>query len=159
MMEIISEDACYKMLNMLQGVIDGGTGNRIRRDHIRKEDGMTFSMGGKTGTTQNHSDGWFMGFTPSLVAGAWVGGEDRDIHFDRMSEGQGATMALPILGIFLKKVYNNPDLGYSKTERFEIPAKYADPCSGTNYYHSNMEYDSTSDDPNSNPPGIDDLFR
>jgi len=141
--EIINEDACYKMLSMLQAVIDGGTGNRIRRDY-----GITVSMGGKTGTTQNHSDGWFMGFTPSLVAGAWVGGEDRDIHFDRMSEGQGATMALPILGMFFKKVYNNPDLGYSQSEHFVIPAKYADPC-------ARLDNEENPD----HPSGIDDLFN
>ena len=144
MSDIITEDACYKMLGMLQGVIDGGTGARIRRDH-----GMTVSMGGKTGTTQNHSDGWFMGFTPSLVAGAWVGGEDRDIHFDRMTEGQGAAMALPIVGIFLNKVYNDPNLGYSQTERFEIPAKYADPCINQSRKENNPD----------NPVGIDDFFR
>jgi len=144
MSEIITEDACYKMLSMMQGVIDGGTGSRIRRDYK-----LTVSMGGKTGTTQNHSDGWFMGFTPSLVAGAWVGGEDRDIHFDRMSEGQGATMALPILGKFLQRVYNDSILGYSSTERFEIPAKYANPCSN----QSKIEDNSVS------PNGIDDLFR
>ena len=142
--EIINEDACYKMLSMLQGVIDGGTGSRIRRDY-----GITVSMGGKTGTTQNHSDGWFMGFTPSLVGGAWVGGEDRDIHFDRMSEGQGASMALPIMGKFLQKVYSDSTLGYSPTERFEIPTKYADPC---------RNQLNTEDDPN-NPNGIDDLFK
>ena len=142
--EIINEDACYKMLSMLQSVIDGGTGNRIRRDW-----GVKVSMGGKTGTTQNHSDGWFMGFSPSLVAGTWVGGEDRDIHFDRMSEGQGATMALPIVGRFLQKVYNDSILGYSPTEHFEIPSRYADPCSN--------QLNAT--DSISGPTGIDDLFK
>ena len=142
--EIITEDAHFKMLNMLQSVIDYGTGNRIRRNH-----GITVAMGGKTGTTQNHSDGWFMGFTPSLVAGAWVGGEDRDIHFDRMTEGQGAAMALPIIGKFLNKVYNDSVLGYSQSERFEIPAKYRDPC------YTQSEYEDYID----SPVGIDDLFR
>jgi len=142
--EIINEDACYKMLSMLQSVIDGGTGSRIRRDW-----GIKVSMGGKTGTTQNHSDGWFMGFSPSLIAGTWVGGEDRDIHFDRMSEGQGATMALPIVGRFLQKVYNDSILGYSPTERFEIPSRYADPCSN--------QLNAT--DSISGPTGIDDLFK
>jgi len=165
LMEIINEDACYKMLNMLQGVVDGGTGYRIRRDY-----GIKASMGGKTGTTQNHSDGWFMCFTPSLVAGAWVGGEERDIHFDRMSEGQGATMALPILGMFLQKLYNNADLGYSQTERFEIPAKFADPCSGGGFNFSgssNSAPDSPDNNSNpnnnqsnpDNPAGIDDWFK
>ena len=144
MSEIINEDACYKMLSMLQGVIDGGTGSRVRRDY-----GITVSMGGKTGTTQNHSDGWFMGFTPSLVGGTWVGGEDRDIHFDRMTEGQGATMALPVMGMFLQKVYNDSILGYSSSERFEVPAKFANPCS------NQMDSINNSNSPN----GIDDLFK
>ena len=144
MAEIINEDACYKMLNMLQAVVDGGTGNRIRRNY-----GISVSMGGKTGTSQNHSDGWFMGFTPTLVAGTWVGGEDRAIHFDRMNEGQGAEMALPIVGMFLKKVYNDPALGYSQSERFEVPAKYADPC---------FTQPDFSDDIPFQPSGIDNLF-
>jgi len=146
--ETISEDACYKMLSMLQSVIDGGTGSRIRN----KDYNIKVSMGGKTGTSQNHSDGWFMGFTPTLVAGTWVGGEDRDIHFDRMSEGQGAAMALPIIGKFLQKVYNTPDLGYSQTERFEIPAKYANPCIGTRSI-------TEQGDSIKSPAGIDDLFK
>ena len=89
-------------------------------------------MGGKTGTTQNNSDGWFMGFTPSLVAGCWVGGEDRSVHFDRLSEGQGASMALPIYGLFMQKVYADKSLGYSESEDFEIPEQYADPCKSIN---------------------------
>ena len=85
-------------------------------------------MGGKTGTTQNNSDGWFMGFTPSLVSGVWVGGEDRSIHFDRMSEGQGASMALPIYGLYMQKVYADKTLGYSQEEDFDIPEQYQNPC-------------------------------
>jgi len=142
--EIITEDASFKMLSMLQSVIDYGTGNRVRRNH-----GMTVAMGGKTGTTQNHSDGWFMGFTPSIVAGVWVGGDDRDIHFDRMTEGQGAAMALPIVGMFLNKVYNNSELGYSQSERFEIPNRYIDPCSKSFDNENGLNH----------PVGIDDLFK
>ena len=88
-------------------------------------------MGGKTGTTQNNSDGWFMGFTPSLVSGVWVGGEDRSIHFDRMSEGQGASMALPIYGLYMQKVYADKTLGYSQEEDFDIPEQYQNPCKMT----------------------------
>ena len=84
-------------------------------------------MGGKTGTTNRNSDGWFMGFTPSLVSGCWVGGEERDIHFDTMRDGQGASMALPVWGIFMQKVYADKSLGYSQDERFEIPDDF-DPC-------------------------------
>jgi penicillin-binding protein 1A len=123
MYEVISEEASYKMLGMLRDVIDGGTGNRMRRVY-----GLKVPMGGKTGTTQNHSDGWFMCFSPSLVAGAWVGGEDRDIHFDRMSEGQGAAMALPIVGSFFRKVYSDAGLGYSEAEQFDVSPRFSDPC-------------------------------
>ncbi|MDR2057560.1 MAG: transglycosylase domain-containing protein [Dysgonamonadaceae bacterium] len=135
--EVISEDANYKMLGMLQSVIDGGTGNRIRR--IYK---ITAPMGGKTGTSQNHSDGWFMGFTPSLVGGCWIGGEDRSIHFDQITEGQGATMALPIMGLFLQKVFADPLLGYSQSEKFKIPPAYANPCHSSSSIEEEMNYSS-----------------
>jgi penicillin-binding protein 1A len=143
--QVITEDANYKMLSMLQSVIDAGTGNRIRRIHK-----ITAPMGGKTGTTQNHSDGWFMGFTPSLVGGCWVGGEDRSIHFDRMSEGQGASMALPVMGIFLQKVYNDTQLGYSQSERFTIPQIYTNPC------YSNS---SINEETNYSQGKLDDIFN
>lgn len=120
--EVISESSAYKMLVMLRAVINEGTGGRIRRLY-----NITADMGGKTGTTQNNSDGWFMGFTPSLVSGCWVGGEERDIHFDRMADGQGASMALPIWGIYMNKVYADKTLGYSQEETFDIPDGF-DPC-------------------------------
>lgn len=123
MSEVLTEDAAYKMLHMLKSVIDGGTGGRIRFRY-----GLKAPMGGKTGTTQNNSDGWFMGFTPSLVSGCWVGGEDRSIHFDRLAEGQGASMALPIYGLYMQKVYADKTLGYSQEEDFDIPEIYANPC-------------------------------
>nr|WP_255489305.1 transglycosylase domain-containing protein [Parabacteroides hominis] len=126
MSEVLTEDASYKMLHMLKNVIDGGTGSRVRFRY-----GIKAPMGGKTGTTQNNSDGWFMGFTPSLVSGVWVGGEDRSIHFDRMSEGQGASMALPIYGLYMQKVYADKTLGYSQEEDFEIPEQYQNPCKMT----------------------------
>ena len=91
-------------------------------------------MGGKTGTTQNQSDGWFMSFTPSIVAGCWVGGEDRSIHFDRMAYGQGASMALPIHGLFYQKIYADPTLNMSDNGVFEVPPQYKNPCSGTQGY-------------------------
>lgn len=119
MHEIFSELTAYKMIYMLRSVVDGGTGGRIRSRY-----GLTMPMGGKTGTTQNNSDGWFMGFTPSLVSGVWVGGEDRSIHFDRIAEGQGASMALPIWAIYMKKVLSDPSLGYSSTENFDVPATF-----------------------------------
>ena len=120
--EVISEENAYKMLVMLKGVIDGGTGGRIRfRYNLKCE------MGGKTGTTNRNSDAWFMGFTPSLVSGCWVGGEDRDIHFDSMRMGQGANMALPIWAYYMKKVFADKSLGYSEDEKFTLPEGY-DPC-------------------------------
>ena len=124
MHEIFSENTSYKMIYMLRSVVDGGTGGRIRSRH-----GLNMQMGGKTGTTQNNSDGWFMGFTPSLVSGVWVGGEDRSIHFDNIAEGQGASMALPIWALYMKKVLNDPKTGYSTNETFEMPAGY-NPNSG-----------------------------
>lgn len=121
--EVFSEETSYKMLSMLRAVIDQGTGGRIRRIYNIKA-----PMGGKTGTTQNNSDAWFMGFTPSLVSGVWVGGEERDIHFDRMVDGQGAAMALPVWGIYMNKVYADKELGYSQEEDFEVPEMYQNPC-------------------------------
>ncbi len=142
--EVISEDASFKMLDMLRSVIDGGTGWRVRSKYS-----ITAPMGGKTGTSQNHSDGWFMAFTPSLVGGVWVGGEERSIHFDRMSEGQAASMALPIFGLFLQKVYADPTLGYSQSENFEISSMYSNPCATYKADEINMD----------EPTGIDDIFH
>jgi penicillin-binding protein 1A len=146
--EVISEQSAYKMLTMLRAVINEGTGGRIRRVF-----GIQADMGGKTGTTNNNSDGWFMGFTPSLVSGVWVGGEERDIHFDRMADGQGAEMALPIWGLYMQKVYKDKSLGYSESERFQIPDGF-DPCGDSlenSYSPDNEDYDSST--------GLDDLFE
>lgn len=123
--EVISEESSYKMIEMLRAVVNEGTGTRIRRDHKINAD-----MGGKTGTTNNNADGWFMGFTPSLVTGCWVGGEERDIHFDRMADGQGASMALPIWGIYMNKVYADKSLPYSQEEKLDVPEDF-DPCGST----------------------------
>lgn len=119
MHEIFSESTAYKMIYMMRAVVDGGTGSRVRSRY-----GLNMAMGGKTGTTQNNSDGWFMGYTPSLVSGVWVGGEDRSIHFDNIGEGQGASMALPIWALYMKKVLADQDLGYSVTEQFDIPSSF-----------------------------------
>lgn len=122
--EIISETTAYKMIYMLRQVLDHGTGVRTRFKY-----GITAPMGGKTGTTNNNSDGWFMCFTPSLVSGTWVGGEDRGIHFDNMAEGQGASMALPICALYMQKVLGDSTLGYDPTEEFDIP-KWFNPNAG-----------------------------
>lgn len=125
MTEVISEESAYKMIIMLQGVMNGGTGGRMRfRYHVNAD------MGGKTGTTNRNSDGWFVCFTPSLSAGCWVGGEDRDIHFNSMTYGQGASSALPVCAYFFQKVYKDKDLGYSPDEKFSIPEGF-DPCQDT----------------------------
>ena len=120
--EVISESSAYKMLVMLRAVINEGTGGRVRRLY-----GIKADMGGKTGTTNRNSDGWFMGFTPSLVSGCWVGGEERDIHFDTMRDGQGASMALPVWGLYMQKVYADKSLGDSEEEQFDHPGQL-DPC-------------------------------
>jgi penicillin-binding protein 1A len=146
--EVISEESSYKMLTMLRAVINEGTGGRIRRVF-----GIQADMGGKTGTTNNNSDGWFMGFTPSLVSGVWVGGEERDIHFDRMADGQGAEMALPIWGLYMQKVYKDKSLGYSESEHFQIPEGF-DPCGDSldnSYSPDSPTYGDSS--------GLDDLFE
>lgn len=114
--EIISEETSHKMLEMLKAVINEGTGVRLRYRYQFKGD-----IGGKTGTTQNNSDGWFIGVTPELVSGTWVGGEDRSIHFDNLREGQGASMALPVWALYMQKVYADETLGYSDTLKFDIP--------------------------------------
>ncbi len=123
--EVISETAYYRMLSMLLNVVDGGTGNRLRRAPFN----ITAQMGGKTGTTNDNSDGWFMGFTPELVSGVWVGGEERPIHFNTMANGQGASMALPIYGKYMTSVYADPTLNYSQDTRFTFPDNL-DLCGG-----------------------------
>ncbi len=115
--EVISEKAYYRILSMLLNVVNEGTAHRVRSRF-----GLTAEMGGKTGTTNYNADGWFMGFTPDLVAGTWVGGDERFIHFNTMAYGQGASMALPIYGRFMKKVYSDPSLKYSQSSRFTFPA-------------------------------------
>lgn len=122
--EIISELTSYKMIYMLRNVMDHGTGVRARFKY-----GLKMPAAGKTGTTQNNSDGWFVGFTPSLVSGCWVGGEDRAIHFDRMADGQGASMALPIWALYMQKVLADESLPYDASEQFDVPATF-DPEAG-----------------------------
>lgn len=122
MNEVISSESAYKMLVELMAVIDEGTGGRLRYKF-----NLAGEIGGKTGTTNRNSDAWFMGFTPQLVSGVWVGGEERDIHFDSMSMGQGATMALPIWAYFMKKIYRDQSLPYDSTSVFDVPADF-NPC-------------------------------
>ena len=122
MTEVISQEGTYKMLDMLQAVIQGGTGSRLRYKF-----NIEGQIAGKTGTTNRNSDAWFMGITPELVSGCWVGGEDRDIHFGSMTYGQGAAMALPVWAYYMKKVYDDKSLGYSTSATFDLPADF-NPC-------------------------------
>jgi len=118
--EVLSDEQAYLMLHLLQGVIRTGSGNRMRREPYN----LMNQIGGKTGTTQNHSNGWFMGVTPNLVGGVWSGWEDQAIHFETLREGQGAEMALPIMAIFLKKLYADPQFGIMEADEFEVPSNF-----------------------------------
>jgi len=145
MREVFDELTSVKMLDMLRAVMDGGSGSRVRYKYAVKG-----PMGGKTGTTQNNSDGWFMAFTPKLAAGCWVGGEDRSIHFDGMGYGQGASMALPIYGLFMQKVYGDPTTGYTPDDQFESVKGSPNPCAKS---------DSLDDFIDEQPIGLDDMFN
>lgn len=127
--EVMSQEAYFKMVNILQNVINSGTGSRLRRAPYN----ITAVMGGKTGTTNYNADGWFMGFTPNLVSGVWIGGDERYIHFNRMAQGQGAAMALPIYGLYMKKVYADKSLPYSQTLQFPEPPAGFSPCYKESY--------------------------
>jgi penicillin-binding protein 1A len=116
--EVLSEKTAYSMVRMLREVVTKGTAERIPNVYNLK-----YEIAGKTGTTQNQSDGWFIGFTPDLVAGVWVGGDEPSIHFDYMSQGQGASMALPIYALFMQKVYADKSLNFSQAP-FEKPENY-----------------------------------
>lgn len=142
--EVFSEEKAYAIIQLMRGVVDGGTGSRLRSRHK-----IFNQIAGKTGTTQKNADGWFMGLTPELVAGAWVGGEDRSIHFNSMVEGQGASMALPIWGKFFNKIYADKKLNVSKGD-FPRP-KNLDP---------NLEMDCSKYDNNilQDDPGNDNIF-
>ena len=129
--EAIDAETAYLMLNLLQGVIDEGTGIRLRgsnlwRERVTQEYGeFKMPIAGKTGTTQNHSDGWFIGITPKLTAGVWTGADLRSIHFKTISSGQGANMALPVWGYFYKKVLADPSLGIREEDmQFKKPAHF-----------------------------------
>ncbi|MBQ5455935.1 MAG: transglycosylase domain-containing protein [Prevotella sp.] len=122
MNEVISEESAHKMLYMLKAVVEGGTAGRLRYKYNIPGD-----IAGKTGTTNNNSDAWFMGITPTLVSGCWVGGEDRDIHFTMTSMGQGAAGALPVWAYYMKRVYADKRLGYNENAVFDLPAGF-NPC-------------------------------
>ncbi|HUX57725.1 MAG TPA: transglycosylase domain-containing protein [Bacteroidales bacterium] len=118
--EVLSEEQAYLMLNLLQNVVTRGTAIRMRNEPYNFRN----QIGGKTGTTQNNSNGWFMGVTPNLVGGVWTGWEDQSIHFETISEGQGANMALPVFALFLQKVYADPLFGIMEADEFERPSNF-----------------------------------
>lgn len=117
--EVITEETAYLMLDLLQSVVRTGTGIRLRSKYE-----LYNQIGGKTGTTQNNANGWFMGITPNLVGGVWTGWEDQSIHFETIGEGQGANMALPVMAMFLQKVYADPELGPMYEDKFEKPENF-----------------------------------
>lgn len=126
--EVTSENAAFEMVSILMNVVNSGTGASLRSRF-----GISAETGGKTGTTNSNSDSWFMGFTPELVTGVWVGGEERTIRFNSMAYGQGARAALPIYGIFMKKVYADPKLPYKQDAKFDFPEgfEYANTYTGS----------------------------
>ena len=120
--KVLSPTVAHEVLKMMLGVVQGGTGSSLRGSW-RPWGGITAQTAGKTGTTQNNSDGWFMGLTPELVTGVWVGAEDRSVRFKTMAWGQGARMALPIYGYYMQKVYADRRINLS-TEDFTVPVEY-----------------------------------
>jgi len=154
--DVLSKEVSYAMVNLMEGVTQGGSGIRLRTTGVNKYKkaydeiitGYPYEfknpIAGKTGTTQNQSDGWFMGMVPNLVTGVWVGGEDRAIHFKSITYGQGASMALPIWGLYMKKNYENKELGVSDGE-FPEPSDMS----------INLDCNKPAEDPNK-PKDIDD---
>ncbi len=146
--DVISEEAAYVTINLMEGVTKHGSGARLRHAGLEKTNyiyentvtGYPYifenPIAGKTGTTQNQSDGWFMGIVPNLVTGVWVGGEDRSVHFEEIGFGQGATMALPIWALFMKGAYENPSLAISQ-EEFPTPEVVSIPLECEEYEFDN----------------------
>ncbi|MBT8281430.1 MAG: transglycosylase domain-containing protein [Muriicola sp.] len=154
--DVLSKEVSYAMINLLEGVTEGGSGTRLRHSFAKNQDvykeiitgypyEFTNPIAGKTGTTQNHSDGWFMGMVPNLVTGVWVGGEERATHFKTIYYGQGASMALPIWGLYMKKNYADEELGVSK-EEFVAPENMSINLDCTKVTEVNEETDDLEDD-------------
>ena len=138
--QVLNPQTAYVMTSMLKGVIQEGTGQRLTWKY-----GLTNPIGGKTGTTQDNSDGWFIGITPQLVTGVWTGCEDRDIHFRSTSMGEGANSALPIFALYMQKVYANPALGIKKNVDFVKPDK-VDIVTDCNVYNQQQQTSPTAPD-------------
>jgi penicillin-binding protein 1A len=136
----LNEQTAYVMTNMLKGVVDEGTGARLRWKYKLRN-----PIGGKTGTTQNNSDGWFIGITPQLVTGVWTGCEDRAVHFISTNYGEGANSALPVFALYMKKVYADPSLKYTKGD-FEAPKGGTNITLNCDAYSPDTAQDSTKVD-------------
>ena len=155
--DVLSEESAYVTINLLKGVTEEGSGRRLRHEGAELNNlvyekvvtGYPYKfenpIAGKTGTTQNQSDGWFLGMVPNLVTGVWVGGEDRSIHFRDIAYGQGATMALPIWGLFMKAIYEDEELNISK-EDFSAPEKITIPIDCDKVFTDNTAKTIKSDD-------------
>ncbi len=153
--DVISNESAYVTVSLMEGVVESGSGSRLRgtwrSGHLYKNvvSGYPYDfknpIAGKTGTTQNNSDGWFMGIVPNLVTGVWVGGEDRATHFGTTAYGQGATMALPIWAIYMKKCYENEDLGISK-DNFKKPDKLSIVTDCTEFKEGNQDVEGIPDE-------------
>ncbi len=142
--EVMSEDVAYTMIKMMEGVIQSGTGSRLRGGAAYGN--ILAPTAGKTGTTQNNSDGWFMGLTPDLVTGVWVGAEDRSVRFRSTQQGQGSRTAMPIYGYYMNEVYKDPKIGISTTD-FDRPKNYNEQvngCAGEYLPEPESESDSTA---------------
>ncbi len=150
--DVLSKEAAYVTVNLMEGVTQSGSGVRLRSTGKRVtkvNTGYPYKfenpIAGKTGTTQNHSDGWFMGMVPNLCTGVWVGAEDRSTHFDLIAYGQGASMALPTWGLYMKKCYADKTLHISKAE-FEKPANLSIATDCSKYNKGNTEQNQEDDD-------------
>ena len=154
--DVLSKEVAYTMVNLMEGVTQSGSGGRLRHSFAKEQTvykeiitGYPYEfqnpIAGKTGTTQNQSDGWFMGMVPNLVTGVWVGGDDRSIHFDRLLYGQGASMALPIWALYMKANYSNSDLGISQ-DPFEEPEDLSINVDCTKILEEAKEVIDTEDD-------------
>jgi penicillin-binding protein 1A len=139
--EVLNEKVAYTILKMMKGVVEGGTASRLRGGS--EYGNIIYPTAGKTGTTQNNSDGWFIGLTPDLATGVWVGAENRSVRFRSTDQGQGARTALPIYGYYMNKIYKDPKIGISTTD-FKVPKDYDESVfnlTGTEY--SPAEADTT----------------
>jgi len=137
-LKALNSETAYAMVEMLKGVVDGGTGSRLRWDP--NFGGLKNPIGGKTGTTNDNSDAWFIGITPELVTGVWTGAEDRGISFSSMQYGQGAAAAMPVFGLYMNKVYKDKDLSYSQEDFPQPPGgitRFEMNCSNFSQFYGN----------------------